>query len=70
MQNQLTTYLLAGYAGLAVISSEEVRAEAEIATACTSLKRKLHAWFKETGAQLPGPNPQADAARDQDPKRQ
>jgi len=49
MQNQLTTYLLAGYAGLAVISSEEARAEAEIATACTSLKRKLHAWSSSEG---------------------
>ena len=34
MQNQLTTYLRAGYPGLAVISSEEARAEAEIAAAC------------------------------------
>ncbi|MEX1115886.1 MAG: AAA family ATPase, partial [Akkermansiaceae bacterium] len=35
--------------GLAVISSEEARAEAEIATACTSLKRKLHAWSSSEG---------------------
>ncbi len=49
MQNQLITYLLAGYPGLAVISSEEARAEAEIATACTSLKRKLHAWSSSEG---------------------
>jgi AAA+ superfamily predicted ATPase len=49
MQNQLTTYLLAGYPGLAVISSEEARAEAKIATACTSLKRKLHAWSSSEG---------------------
>jgi len=40
----LTTYLRAGYPGLAVISSEEARAEAEIASACSSLKRRLHAW--------------------------
>jgi hypothetical protein len=40
----LTTYLRAGYPGLAVISSEEARAEAEIASTCTSLKRRLHAW--------------------------
>ncbi len=49
MQNQLTTYLLAGYAGLAVISSEEARAEAEIASVCTSLNRKLHAWSSTEG---------------------
>lgn len=49
MQNQLTTYLKAGYPGLAVISSEEARAEAEIAAACTSLKRRLHAWSSTEG---------------------
>jgi AAA+ superfamily predicted ATPase len=49
MQNQLTTYLQAGYPGLAVISSEEARAEAEIAAACTSLKRLLHAWSSTEG---------------------
>ncbi len=37
-------------------------------TAAT-LQRKLHAWLKETGAQLPIPNPQADAARDLGGKR-
>lgn len=40
----LSTYLRAGYPGLAIISSEEARAEAEIAAVCTSLKRNLHAW--------------------------
>jgi ATP-dependent 26S proteasome regulatory subunit len=49
MQKQLTTYLQAGYPGLAVISSEEARAEAEIAAACTSLKRRLHAWSSTEG---------------------
>jgi ATP-dependent 26S proteasome regulatory subunit len=49
MQNQLTTYLQAGYPGLAVISSEEARAEAEIAAVCTSLKRRLHAWSSTEG---------------------
>jgi hypothetical protein len=49
MHNQLTTYLRAGYPGLAVISSEEARAEAEIAAACTSLKRRLHAWSSTEG---------------------
>ncbi len=39
----LTTYLRAGYPGLAVISSEEARAEADIAAACASLERRLHA---------------------------
>ena len=45
----LTTYLRAGYPGLAVISSEEARAEAEIASVCTSLKRQLHAWSSTEG---------------------
>ncbi len=49
MQIQLTTYLRAGYPGLAVISSEEARAEAEIAAACNSLKRRLHAWSSTEG---------------------
>ena len=45
----LTTYLRAGYPGLAVISSEEARAEAEIASACASLDRRLHAWSSTEG---------------------
>ena len=49
MQTQLTTYLRAGYPGLAVISSEEARAEAEIAAACTAVKRHLHAWSSTEG---------------------
>jgi arylsulfatase A len=31
------------------------------------LRARLHAWRKEVGAQLPMPNPQADAARDEGP---
>ena len=49
MQSQLTTYLRAGYPGLAIISSEETRAEAEIAAACISLERRLHAWSSTEG---------------------
>ena len=49
MQNQLITYLRAGYAGLAVITSEETRAEAEIAAACVSADRHLHAWSSTEG---------------------
>ena len=45
----LSTYLRAGYPGLAVISSEEARAEAEIASVCTALKRRLHAWSSTEG---------------------
>lgn len=45
----LSTYLRAGYPGLAIISSEEARAEAEIAAVCTSLKRNLHAWSSTEG---------------------
>ncbi len=45
----LQTYLRAGYPGLAVISSEEARAEAEIASVCSTLKRRLHAWSSTEG---------------------
>ena len=45
----LSTYLRAGYPGLAIISSEEARAEAEIANACASMKRKLLAWSSTEG---------------------
>jgi SpoVK/Ycf46/Vps4 family AAA+-type ATPase len=45
----LTTYLRAGYPGLAVISSEEARAEADIAAACASVERRLHAWSSTEG---------------------
>jgi len=45
----LPTYLRAGYPGLALISSEEARAEAEIAAACTALDRHLHAWSSTEG---------------------
>ncbi|MES2658853.1 MAG: AAA family ATPase [Verrucomicrobiota bacterium] len=49
MQNQLTTHLRAGYAGLAIITPEEARAEAEIAAACTALGHHLHAWSSSEG---------------------
>ena len=45
----LSTYLRAGYPGLALITSEEARAEAEVSAACTSLKRSLHAWSSTEG---------------------
>jgi SpoVK/Ycf46/Vps4 family AAA+-type ATPase len=45
----LTTYLRAGYPGLAIISSEEARAEADIAAACASVERRLHAWSSTEG---------------------
>ena len=45
----LTTYLRAGYPGLALISSEEARAEADIAAACASVERRLHAWSSTDG---------------------
>jgi SpoVK/Ycf46/Vps4 family AAA+-type ATPase len=45
----LTTYLRAGYPGLAVISSEEARAESDIAAACASVERRLHAWSSTEG---------------------
>lgn len=49
MQNQLITYLRAGYPGLVLITPEEARAEAELAEACRSLDRKLHAWSSTGG---------------------
>ena len=45
----LITYLQAGYPGLAVITSEEARAEAEIATACKTAGRNLLAWSSTEG---------------------
>ena len=45
----LQTYLRAGHPGIAVISSEEARAEAEIASACSELGRRLHAWSSTEG---------------------
>jgi hypothetical protein len=45
----LTTYLRAGYPGLAVVSSEEARAEAEVASVCAALGRRLHAWSSTEG---------------------
>jgi AAA+ superfamily predicted ATPase len=49
MQQQLTIYLRAGYAGLAIVTAEEVRAEAEIAAACTIAGHHLHAWSSSEG---------------------
>ena len=49
MQHQLITYLRAGYAGLAVVTAEEARAEAEVAAACEALGRRLHAWSSTEG---------------------
>ncbi len=49
MQNQLNTYLRAGYPGLAIITAEEARAEAEITATCTSLGRNLSAWSSSEG---------------------
>ncbi len=45
----LITYLQAGYPGLAVITTEEARAETEIGTVCTALNRQLHAWSSTEG---------------------
>ena len=49
MQSELTTYLRAGYPGLAITTAEEARAEAEIAAACAAIKRKLSAWSSTDG---------------------
>jgi AAA+ superfamily predicted ATPase len=49
MQQQLIPYLRAGYAGLAVITPEEARAEAEIAGTCAKLGRNLSVWSSSEG---------------------
>ncbi len=49
MQHQLIPYLRAGYAGLAVITAEETRAEAEIAATCAKLGRSLSSWSSSEG---------------------
>lgn len=49
MQQHLITYILAGYPGLAIISSEEARAESEIAAACQATQRHLYAWSSTEG---------------------
>lgn len=46
---KLTTYLRAGYPGIAIITPEESRAEAELAAACLTLQRHLHAWSSTDG---------------------
>lgn len=46
---QLITYLRAGYPGLAIITAEEARAEAEIATASKAVGRHLSAWSSSEG---------------------
>ena len=45
----LSTYIQAGYPGLAVVTSEETRAEAEIAAVCSALERSLIAWSSTEG---------------------
>lgn len=45
----LTTYLRAGYPGIAIITAEETRAESEIAAVCIANNRRLHAWSSSEG---------------------
>jgi AAA+ superfamily predicted ATPase len=45
----LSTYLRAGYPGIAIITAEENRAEAEVATVCRENNRQLHAWSSTEG---------------------
>jgi len=45
----LDIYLQAGYPGLAIITSEEAPAEAEIAAVCKNLNRHLLAWSSTEG---------------------
>jgi AAA+ superfamily predicted ATPase len=45
----LSTYLRAGYPGIAIITAEEARAESEIAAVCAANNRQLHAWSSTEG---------------------
>lgn len=45
----LSTYLRAGYPGIAIVTAEEARAEAEIAAVCQENNRQLHAWSSTEG---------------------
>ena len=45
----LTTYLRAGHPGLAIVTSEEVRAEAELNASCKESGHHLHAWSSTSG---------------------
>ena len=45
----LSTYLRAGYPGIAIVTAEENRAEAEIAAVCAENSRELHAWSSTEG---------------------
>ena len=49
MKDPLIRYARAGYAGLFLCTSEEVRAEAEVKAAAEALGRPLHAWSLTTG---------------------
>lgn len=41
----------------------------ELSEKAAALREKLHAWRREVGAQMPSPNPNADAERDQAKKK-
>jgi len=49
MKDPLIRYARAGYAGLFLCTTEEVRAEAEVKAAAEALGRPLHAWSITTG---------------------
>lgn len=49
MQTELTTYMRAGYPGLAITTAEEARASAEVTAACAATKRKLSIWSSTDG---------------------
>ena len=49
MQNQLSTYLRAGHPGIVILTAEEIRAEAEIASACSTTGHRLMAWSSTDG---------------------
>lgn len=64
MEENLITYLRAGYPGLCIVTPEEARAEAGISAACTALGRNLHAWSSTDGLVEVGDNGRATPCPD------
>lgn len=53
MRDKLTTYIRAGFAGLFLVTSEEVRAEADIRAVADRLGYDLFAWTVTGGLANP-----------------
>ena len=49
MKEKIANYIRAGYPGIYIVSSEEVRVEAELKTIAETLKHRLYAWSVSEG---------------------